>query len=232
MRSFLLIGQSNMAGRGELGEVPEIVNTSCFMLRNGLFRFMREPISTDRPVVAPPGCVRAGIGLGASFADALQRHTGDEIGLVMCAEGGSSLSQWLPGQILYDNAVAQARLAMRSSVLSGILWHQGENDCGSPDDAKAYAGRLSRVILSLRADLGCPRLPFLIGTLGDFVRDDPDSPYADDVNRALQEAAQSTADCALVSAAGLSCKPDGMHFTSAACRTLGERYFEAYKRFL
>ena len=32
MKSFLLIGQSNMAGRGEFGEVPEIINSKCFML--------------------------------------------------------------------------------------------------------------------------------------------------------------------------------------------------------
>lgn len=36
MKSFLLIGQSNMAGRGDFGEVPEIINNKCFMLRNGL----------------------------------------------------------------------------------------------------------------------------------------------------------------------------------------------------
>lgn len=37
MKSFLLIGQSNMAGRGDFGEVPDIKNKKCFMLRNGRF---------------------------------------------------------------------------------------------------------------------------------------------------------------------------------------------------
>ena len=35
VRSFLMIGQSNMAGRGNLTDVPPIDNDLCFMLRNG-----------------------------------------------------------------------------------------------------------------------------------------------------------------------------------------------------
>ena len=35
VNSFLMIGQSNMAGRGEFGEVPAIYNPLCFMLRMG-----------------------------------------------------------------------------------------------------------------------------------------------------------------------------------------------------
>lgn len=50
MKSFLLIGQSNMAGRGEFGEVPEIINKKCYMLRNGKWVPMREPINPDRSI--------------------------------------------------------------------------------------------------------------------------------------------------------------------------------------
>lgn len=35
MKSFLMLGQSNMAGRGDFGEVEEINNPLCHMLRNG-----------------------------------------------------------------------------------------------------------------------------------------------------------------------------------------------------
>ena len=53
MTSFLLIGQSNMAGRGEFGEVPKIKNPKCFMLRNGRWVDMSEPINPDRGVFEP-----------------------------------------------------------------------------------------------------------------------------------------------------------------------------------
>ena len=50
LHSFLMIGQSNMAGRGDIADVEPIDNFRCYMLRNGRFIRMREPINTDRPV--------------------------------------------------------------------------------------------------------------------------------------------------------------------------------------
>ena len=35
MKSVLLIGQSNMAGRGDFGEVPEISHPRCFIAASG-----------------------------------------------------------------------------------------------------------------------------------------------------------------------------------------------------
>lgn len=232
MRSFLLIGQSNMAGRGAFGEVPDVINPRCFMLRNGRFQPMREPVNIDRPVFGPPGSVLSGVGLSPSFADAVQTMTGDDVGLIPCAEGGSSLDDWQPGGLLYDHAVMQTRLAMRSSVLTAVLWHQGENDCTRRADAETYAARLSVLIAALRRDFNAPALPFLIGGLGDFVARDPDSPYFDTVQTALRETAASVPHCVYVSASGLAGKPDHMHFTSASLRAFGLRYADAMKPFI
>lgn len=115
MKSFLLIGQSNMAGRGDFGEVPEIKNANCYMLRMGRWQPMCEPINPDRAVW---GYYHSGIGLSASFAEAITEIT---------------------------NTTAK--------------------------------------------ELGC----------------------------------------GFVSASGLPCKNDGIHFTSASYRELGKRYFKAYK---
>ncbi|MBQ2401175.1 MAG: hypothetical protein II311_04070, partial [Lachnospiraceae bacterium] len=35
----------------------------------------------------------------------------------------------MPGELLYDHAVMQSKLAQRTSEIAGILWHQGESDC-------------------------------------------------------------------------------------------------------
>ena len=78
VHSFLLIGQSNMAGRGFLHEVQPIRDARIKVLRNGRWQTMWEPIHFDRPF--------AGIGLGASFAKRwLEDHPGEEIGLIPCA---------------------------------------------------------------------------------------------------------------------------------------------------
>ena len=46
--SFLLIGQSNMAGRGYLHEVEPIKNENIYVLRNGRWVKMFTPLHWER----------------------------------------------------------------------------------------------------------------------------------------------------------------------------------------
>ena len=92
IHSFLLVGQSNMAGRGDLTKENAITAPDCFMLRMGRWQEMSEPINVDRAVVE--GAVpRSGANLAASFAAQLQKETGAKIGLIPCADGGTRISQ-------------------------------------------------------------------------------------------------------------------------------------------
>lgn len=121
IKSFLMIGQSNMAGRGFIDDVPSIYNERIQMLRNGRWQMMTEPINYDRPV--------SGISLAGSFADAwCNINQEDMIGLIPCAEGGSTLDEWHVDQTLFRHAITEAKFAMENSELIGILWHQGESD--------------------------------------------------------------------------------------------------------
>ena len=47
MKSVLMIGQSNMAGRGFLNEVPMICNERIQMLRNGRWQMMADNDRAD-----------------------------------------------------------------------------------------------------------------------------------------------------------------------------------------
>ena len=72
MKSILLVGQSNMAGRGYLDAVPTVYNENAFMLRNGRWQLMTEPIHFDRSV--------AGIGPAGAFAALwCHDHPGEQI---------------------------------------------------------------------------------------------------------------------------------------------------------
>lgn len=223
-----MIGQSNMAGRGDFGDVPEIKNPDCFMLRNGLWQKMSEPINPDRNIFT---YFHSGRGLSASFADEYAKHFGEQIGLIPCAEGGSRLDQWEPGGLLYDNAINNARLAMRTSTLTGILWHQGESDCHSEEDAKTYLARFVSMIEQLRKDLGNEALPVVVGGLGDFLEDYDDEikyKHTKTVQEALKQIPSTIQNCAFASAEGLTDRGDGVHFNSKSYRVLGERYFQSY----
>lgn len=104
--------------------MPHIYNERIEMLRSGRWQMMTEPINYDRPV--------AGVSMAASFAEAWCRENQDEkIGLIPCEEGGSSIDEWETEGVLFRHAVSEAKFAVESSELAGILRRQGESDSDS-----------------------------------------------------------------------------------------------------
>ena len=232
MNSFLMIGQSNMAGRGDFFEVPEIINEKAFMLRNGRWQPMSEPINPDRSVVYPFGdCeYHSGIGLSASFADEYAKYYKEDVGLIPCADGGTCLDEWLPGELLFDNAVTIAKLAMRTSELTGILWHQGENDAISIDLVNSYYDRFIYMMNTLKQQLGVGDIPIIVGELGSFVSKfhNGEIKYGHEMNLVLHKIANDYPNCAIASSEGLTCRYDNVHFNSKSYREFGKRYFKEY----
>ncbi len=224
--AFLMVGQSNMAGRGDFGEVPEIKNPLCHMLRNGRWQPMSEPINPDRAVYGIR--FHSGISLAASFADEYAKLYDRPVGLIPCAEGGSGIDEWMPAELLFDHAVMQTKLAMRTSNIKGILWHQGESDCKSQESLDAYKSKLKRVMYELRKQIG--DIPVLIGEISNNISDSWKMKKRNiEFNRRLAEIVKEIPNSAIVSADGLELKADGVHFTSKSCREFGKRYFEIYK---
>lgn len=231
IHSFLLVGQSNMAGRGNLTAENSITAPDCFMLRMGRWQEMSEPINVDR-AVAEESRPRSGANLAASFAAQLQKETGSQIGLIPCADGGTRISQWQPGEVLFDHAVFQAKLAERTSMLTAILWHQGESDCLAPEQLEAYPEQFLRTMRGFRKQLS--NLPIIVGELGHPENGFHDTPaeLVNEFNHRLPGLAAQLPRCAVVSAEGLTARPDGLHFTTESLRTLGLRYLDAYKSLL
>lgn len=223
IHSFLMIGQSNMAGRGFAGDVPQIYDEHIKMQRNGVWHNMFEPINYDLP--------SAGIGLGASFAASWRfDNMQNEIGLIPCAEGGSNLDDWAIGGALFDNAVSQAQLAQRTSELKGILWHQGENDC-SPENAQRYCEKFAVIINELRRVLHIREVPLILGGLGDYLSEGLFGKYFSAyplINEALEKFVQTNENCYFVTAKELTANPDGLHFNARSQRLFGVRYYDAY----
>ena len=226
--SVLMIGQSNMAGRGMYGVVEPIINPRCHMLRMGRWQMMSEPINPDRAIFKDE--MYSGIGLGASFADALQKHLDRDIGLIPCADGGTKLSQWMPGEILFDHAVMMTQLAQRSSELAGIIWHQGESDCVRGQDIDSYARDLITMMTELRKALHAENLPLVLGELSTETDQQRHhlGVWPELVNQALPDIAGALPNCAVASADGLHIQADGIHFDAPSFRKLGIRYFEKF----
>ena len=223
MKSILMIGQSNMAGRGFINEVPMICNERILMLRNAGWQMMAEPINYDRP--------NAGIGLAGSFAAMwCMEHEGEQIGLIPWAEGGSSLDDWAVDKNLFKNAVIQAGFAMQDSELIGILWHQGESDSYG-GGYQTYYKKLQVIIESLRKELNAFEVPLIIGGLGDFLGKNGFGLNCTEyelVNEQLLKFAREQENSCFVTAEGLTPNPDGIHMDAVSQRRFGVRYYEAF----
>ena len=224
IHSVLLIGQSNMAGRGRIADAPSYDTSRMLVLRNGRWMNCFRPVNPDRPF--------SGYNLAETFADDyLKDHEGVKLGLIPCADGGTTLDQWKEGSLLFDNAIYQARLAMRTSHLVAILWHQGESD-SNERVAPVYRQRLEEMIAAFRREPGFDGIPFLVGGLSPDLADWRDGQlvpwqYAPMVTRQLREAAEAGTNLGFVPADGLT--NDHLHFDTAGLIGFGHRYYEVFR---
>src|SRR5260370_9485413 len=94
---FLLIGQSNMAGRGVVEEQDRQPIPRVFMLNKAMeWGPAMDPVHFDKPDIA-------GVGLPRSFGNLLApADPNASIGLVPAAFGGTSLEEWKAGGQLYE----------------------------------------------------------------------------------------------------------------------------------
>jgi Carbohydrate esterase, sialic acid-specific acetylesterase len=172
---FLLMGQSNMSGRGRLADVPANAfprQAAVSVYGNdGRMRAAREPVDDPMGQIdAVSVDTAAGVGPGLAFADELVRlHPGLRVVLVPCAMGGSTIRQWQRSAsrtTLYGSCLARAAIARRTGKLAGILWYQGESDATRRDTALIWRSRFRAMVRDLRADLAAPGLPVVLVKLG------------------------------------------------------------------
>ena len=218
---YLLVGQSNMAGRGKPDSLSKISNRRIIMLDSmNHWVSATDPVHYDKPKVA-------GVGPAIAFANAmLQQDSAITIALVPCAWGGSPIRVWEPGAAYfaahpYDDAISRTRLAMKTGVLKGILWHQGESDNDSLK-ASQYLQKLLALVNRFRSDLQQPGLPFVAGEIGYFNT-------VQWINPVLQQLPAALPHTAMISAKGLTDIGDHLHFNTPSARELGRRYAEAMK---
>lgn len=219
---YLLIGQSNMAGRAPLDDSSKMTDPGILMLdKYNNWVPATDPMHFDKPDVV-------GVGPGIAFArEMLRNGRGRKIGLIPCAVGGSPIRVWEPDSAYlnghpYDDAVKRARVALGRGRLMGIIWHQGESDNNVADTA-VYMGKLKALIQRFRTDLNDPELPFVAGEIGYFLKSTP-------INAVIDRLPGVVANTAVISAEGLTDKGDRTHFDARSARELGRRYGQAMIR--
>lgn len=223
---YLLIGQSNMAGRGTmLPEDKEKPLEGVFLLDDE-----GKPVPATNPL-NQYSTIRKSIGMqqicpGNGFSQKMYSHNGRQILLVVNAKGGTGLYEWVEGTEFFNEAVRRTRIAMKYGTLKGILWHQGCAD-SSGSKCESYLDRLAPMVKALRSRLGVGEsVPFIAGEICHWRRGH------DKFNEMIHGISSVIPNSAWVSSEGCgplkpetidSAKPDP-HFSREGQFILGERY--------
>jgi hypothetical protein len=234
---FMLAGQSNMSGRGELPEPAQEIDPRIFIFGNDYrWRVAVEPVDD------PSGQVDlvsydpdAGFGPGVAFASALMaEHPGMAIGLIPCARGGSSIYQWrrsLGENTLYGSCLKRARAASTMGQVAGILFFQGEADAIDPEIytesvvlPEEWDDWFIATVSGWREDLGRPELPVVYAQIGSNTAPEVFINWA--VVKEQQSQVQLPSS-AMIRTDDLALQ-DAVHFTSDSYVVIGQRFAQAF----
>ncbi|MGE5557235.1 MAG: sialate O-acetylesterase [Bacillota bacterium] len=173
---WILAGQSNMEGIGYLKyALPPHPDVRAFYM-DDRWDTAKDPLHVLGQAVdevhvdlcggaRPEASKLTGVGPGVSFAQEMLKFTGVPQGVIACAHGGTSMSQWDPslkklgGKSLYGAMLR--RFEKNGGKAAGVVWYQGCSDTGR-DTAPLYTERMKEFVKSVRRDFHDGKLFFII----------------------------------------------------------------------
>jgi hypothetical protein len=235
---FLLLGQSNMKGRGVVpGSQTPDPHILMFTMRDDQWRPASDPLHASGVADAVDSSDNAGVGPGMSFARSLRRDDPQAvIGLIPGAVGGSWIELWRGGHPkgFFDEAVRRSLLALSTDSaikprLKAILWLQGESD-SLEGRYQLYEEKLLQLVDSLREKFNDPELPFIACTIGTFIAPHPKFKRVREVNDILLRLPELRPFTATVDARDLTGHiGDRLHYDTPSQEIIGKRFAEKYR---
>ncbi len=229
---FVLMGQSNMSGRGKLDSPDVPVPHPQVYVFNKDYRWhlAHEPLGTvpeEVDWIATDG--GTGVGPGLSFARSLLEHDPNlRIGLIPCARGTSTIQDWQPDlsqNSLYGSCLRRVNAASAYGKVAAILFSQGEAEATIPElPAGIWGSRFEAIVESMRADLSLPDLPVLFAQLGSFSGDPVPSNW--EIVR-KQQAGVRLPNVVMIKTDDLPLQPD-IHFSTESNVEIGRRFAVEY----
>jgi len=218
---ILAMGQSQMAGRAPYANEGTAPIPNVYLLTPGLYMEpARNPL--NRYANITKDATLDALSPSYSFIKKLQQMTGRTFGLMVNAQGGSSIVSWYqPGKPNYDYSLLRIKEAMKYGDVKAIIWHQGsaDNSAAIADNYVSYKANFSAMVANFRKDLGMPNLMFFCGELSDG------RPEFDGFNLNVIQAVKSyipNSDFSM--ATGTILLSDGIHWDEPSVLMMGERY--------
>ena len=214
---YLLIGQSNMAGRADFTHEEAAPIAQAYLL-NDRDAWVQASNPLNRYSTIRKDLNKQKMNPGYTFTQAMLKDAeGASLGLVVNAKGGTKIEEWAKGTEFYNEAVRRTKIAQSNGMLKGILWHQGEGNSRSAD---TYMEKLKSLVENLRADLGMPDLPFIAGQV---FYDAETKPHTQQINDVIASLPDTVSNTGYASSNGLT-TTDNTHFDLKAMKLFGERY--------
>lgn len=241
---YLCFGQSNMeaGARPGLGDM-EVDERFQMLAAVDMPRFGREQ-GNWYPATPPLNRENNGMGPVDFFGRAMVEQLPEKyrVGVINVSVAGTRIElyqqgtdakaeylenapDWLKGIAAaygddpYQRLVEMGKIAQQSGVIKGILLHQGESNPGDQE----WPNKVKSIYENLLDDLGLKagEVPLLAGELLGAEQGGKCAPFNQDVLAKLPSVVPTAH---IISSAGCEGQADGLHFTRAGFRLLGERY--------
>ena len=236
MELFLLVGQSNMKGRGIIEMKPKTNPKNLFFHpKKQLWYVSRDPLHASGTPDLIDGSDNAGTGPGMSFAmTLLEKHPELAIGLIPAAAGGAPINSY-KGK-LYDRSLMLLSDARKKSPLKteikAILWLQGESDA-TEKGYVTYEAKLLDLVDRYRKELNNPELPFIACTIGSFIHPHKRFTRSREINEILLRLPSKRKHTACIDARDLTKTiGDKLHYCKEAQIEIGKRFAAAYLKLI
>ncbi|CAM9733921.1 unnamed protein product [Ectocarpus sp. 8 AP-2014] len=232
---ILLMGQSNMSGRGQGYNAnidgPNDPRIQQWSRANTVITASEHLQHADFAIVEE---TRVGMGtaFGRAYVETLPAKR--NVLLVSTGYGGTRLvnGPWSPGGRLFEDAVTRTEAALASNGATGncvaaVLWHQGEGDAIAGVDQETYQSTWTDMINTLRSRIpAAAEAPVILGEFtpawiaGDRARAEP-------ILSAIRAIPDSVPFTVVAPSDGLSSNVgDPVHFDAVGQREYGQRYFD------
>ena len=217
VHAFVLVGQSNMVGHGSLPLVQS-ASGNIFKWDNSAWVTGIEPVHYGE------------FGPSMSFALELMRLKNDanyKIGLIPCAKGGSSITEWQKGQTFYTECLNKVKAVQANgAIIEGMLMSQGEADSQTKQAANAWGGLVIQFAKDFRSDYGNIHTPFIFAQLGydPHIVKYPYWKYLHDLQPAILS---GHGNYRMIVTDDLSKNSDKIHFNRDSQVTIGQRFARA-----
>jgi hypothetical protein len=241
---YLCFGQSNMEGNATPEAQDKTVDPRFQML--ACVDFSNPKRKMGEWYTATPPLVRQGTGLGMAdyFGRTMVASLPEnvKVGVIDVALGGTKIEGFISEEVAgyikneadwlknyfkaYDNdpykrMVDMAKIAQQTGVIKGILLHQGESNNGQQDWPKKVKLIYDRLMEDL--NLNPEEVPLFVGETVSQAAGG--SCYHH--NAVIAKVPNVIPNSYVISSAGCPQRGDGLHFTAAGYRTMGQRYAEA-----